>query len=103
MRIKQGDNVKVMSGKDAGKTGKITQVLPEDDKVVVEGANILVKHLRPRKQGEKGQRIEFNAPVDASNVQVVCPKCNKITRIHYKVLADGRKERTCSKCKESLS
>ncbi|MFA6388734.1 MAG: 50S ribosomal protein L24 [Patescibacteria group bacterium] len=102
MKIRKGDTVKIITGKDANKTGKITQVLPADQQVVVEGLNKRVKHMRPQKQGQKGQRLEFNAPVHISNVQVVCSKCNKITRVGFKVLADGRKERQCNKCKETL-
>lgn len=102
IKIKKGDMVKVMAGKDSGKTGKVVQVLPEDAKVVVEGLNILKKHVKPTKRNEKGQILEFSAPVDSSNVQIVCPKCNKITRVGFKVLTDGKKQRICRKCKEVL-
>lgn len=94
--------VKVMAGKDSGKSGKVTQVLPADAKVVVEGLNILKKHVKPTRTGEKGQILEFSAPVDISNVQVVCPKCNKVTRVGFKVLTDGKKERICRKCNEAI-
>ena len=94
--------VKVTIGKDSGKTGKVTQVLPEEAKVVVEGLNILKKHIKPTKQGEKGQILEFSRPIDASNVQIVCSKCNKLTRVGFKVLADGKKQRICRKCNEVL-
>lgn len=102
MKIKQGDNVKIMKGKDAGKTGKVVQVLPQEAKVVVEGLNIIVKHLRPQRAQEKGQRLEFSAPVAAANVQLVCPKCNTVTRVGYTVLADGKKQRQCRKCKAAI-
>ena len=102
MNIKKGDNVKVMAGKDAGKTGKVVQILPEDQHLVVEGLNTMVKHMRSQKRGEKGQRLEFSAPLDASNVQVICPKCNKVTRLGSKILEDGRKQRICRKCKEAI-
>lgn len=105
--------VKIMIGKDSGKTGKVAQVLPGDgnsnDKVVVEGLNILKKNIKPQKRGEKGQILEFSAPVQASNVQIVCSKCNKVTRVGFKLLADGlpagkagKKQRTCRKCNEVL-
>ncbi|MBF8280302.1 MAG: rplX [Candidatus Magasanikbacteria bacterium] len=71
MKIKTGDNVKVMRGKDAGKTGKVLQVFKAANKVVVEGANVMKKHLRSRKRGEKGQKIELAAPLDASNVMLL--------------------------------
>jgi large subunit ribosomal protein L24 len=102
MKIKQGDMVKVMKGKDSGKTGKVVQVLLQDHKVVVEGLHILKKHMKPTKRGEKGQRIEFSAPMQLANVQLVCSKCNKVTRVGMKVLTDGKKQRICSKCKEVL-
>jgi large subunit ribosomal protein L24 len=106
MNIKKNDNVKVLTGKDRGKSGKILQVLPDTRKVSVEGLNLLIKHLRPSKRGEKGQRIEFPAFVNASNVAVVCPKCGKTTRISYKIVKseDGKskKYRVCKKCGESI-
>lgn len=101
-KIKKGDNIKVMSGKDKGKTGKVAQILPELNKVVVEGVNKMKKHLRPSRQREKGQRVEFDAPMSVCNVQLVCPKCAKITRVGFKILADKKKARVCRKCKEIL-
>lgn len=102
MKIKKGDAVKIMKGKDAGKTGKVVQILPDDTKVVVEGLNVIMKHMKSQRRGEKGQRLEFSAPIAAANVQVVCPKCNKVTRVAYKLLNDGKKQRVCAKCKEAL-
>lgn len=91
-----------MKGKDAGKTGKVVQILPDDNKVVVEGLNVIMKHMKSQRRGEKGQRLEFSAPVAAANVQVVCSKCNKVTRVAYKLLNDAKKQRVCAKCKEAL-
>lgn len=102
MKIKQGDMVKVMKGKDAGKSGKIVQVLPETNKVVVEGLGILKKHMKPTKRGEKGQIIEFSAPMAVANVQIVCSKCNKVTRVGFQLLNDGKKQRICRKCQQAL-
>lgn len=105
MRIKKGDNVKVTKGKDRGKTGKVIQAFPDGRKVVVEGVNVMVKHLKVRKQGEKGQKIEFSGPISSANVLLVCPKCAKPTRIGTKMLDDGgtkRKVRACKKCKEVI-
>ncbi len=105
MKIKKGDNVKVMTGKDKGKTGKVIQVFPALNKIVVEGVNIAVKHIRTRKQGEKGQKVEFASPLSAANVMVVCPKCAKPSRLGTKELVtDGkkRKVRVCRKCKETV-
>jgi large subunit ribosomal protein L24 len=101
MNLKKGDLVKILSGKDKGKTGKILEVMPRERKVVVEGLNISVRHSRPRKQGEKGQRLELPKPLDASKVMFVCPKCNQPTRLNIKHLETGR-ARICKKCKESL-
>ena len=102
MKIKQGDMVKVMKGKDAGKSGKVVQILPEERKVVVEGLGILKKHMKPTKRGEKGQIIEFSAPMAIANVRMVCSKCNKVTRIGFQVLTDGKKQRICRKCQQAI-
>ena len=106
-KIKSGDRVKVIAGKDRGKKGKVLQVFALRNRVSVEGVNLAIKHLRPKRQGEKGQKIEFPAPMNASNLQLLCPKCNKPTRVKYKLLAkvgDKRqnKVRVCSKCKELI-
>jgi large subunit ribosomal protein L24 len=105
MTIKKNDRVKILSGKDKGKIGKILQVFPDGNRVSVEGLNLLVKHLRPRRQGEKGQRIEFPAPLDLSKVMMVCPKCDKPTRVAMRLPekgAVGKKVRICKKCKQVI-
>ncbi len=105
MRIKKGDSVKMTKGKDRGKTGKVIQVFPELDKIVVEGMNVMSKHMKTRRTGEKGQKLEFSGPVNAANVLLICPKCAKPTRVGAKVLVDGsskRKVRACKKCKEVI-
>ncbi len=106
MNIKKNDKVKILAGKDRGKSGNILQVMPGAGRVSVEGLNLLIKHLRPTKRGEKGQRIEFPAFINASNVAVVCPKCGKTTRVAYKItkMEDGtsKKYRVCKKCQESI-
>lgn len=102
IRFRAGDTVKVMTGKSKGKTGKITQVIPSMQRVVIEGVNKMVKHLRSPKAGQPGQRIEFDAPVPVSNVQLVCPKCSKVTRIGHQMTKDGKKIRICSKCEEAI-
>lgn len=95
MKIKTGDKVKVLSGKDSGKTGKVIQVLTNKSTsrvfVVVEGVNILKKHLRAGKQGEKGQIIELPAPMDISNVMFIDNKSKKPTRVGYKIEGDEKK------------
>ncbi len=102
MKIKTGDKIKIISGKDKGKTGKVLQVFPAKNLISVEGRNLLIKHLRPRREGEKGQRVEFPAPFNASNAMLVCPKCGKETRVGYKINQDNNKKkvksRVCKKC-----
>lgn len=102
MFIKQNDKVKILAGKDKGKTGKVLQIFPEKGRVSVEGLNLLIKHLRPNRQGEKGQRVEFPAPLDASNLMLVCPKCNKPARVGYNLNEKGKKFRYCKKCDQAI-
>lgn len=102
MKLKKGDNVKVLRGKERGKTGKIVQIFPKEGAVVVEGLNKMAKHAKSRKQGEKGQKIEFFAPISAANLALVCPKCSKSARVGWQVMEDGKKVRMCKKCKASI-
>jgi len=102
MKIKVNDHVIIRSGKDKNKKGKVMQALPVYNKVVVEGINKMYKHLRSQKRGEQGQKIEFFAPIHISNVALLCPKCNKKTRIGYKTLESKEKKRVCVKCKEII-
>jgi large subunit ribosomal protein L24 len=109
MKIKKGDKVKILAGKDKGKEGKVMQVFVEKNKASIEGMNLSIKHLRPRRQGEKGQRIEFPAPLDMSNLLLICPKCGKATRIGFKVTEEivgdkkvAKKERICKKCEKNI-
>jgi large subunit ribosomal protein L24 len=101
MKIKKNDTVKIMTGKDKGKTGKVSQIFGDLNKVVVEKLNKRFKNLRPKREGEKGQRIEFDAPINISNVMLVCKKCGKTTRVGYKASGD-KKYRFCKKCNEVI-
>jgi large subunit ribosomal protein L24 len=101
MKIKKGDMVKMKAGKDSGKTGKVLQSFPGEGKIIVEGLNIVKKHSKPRKQGEKGQRIEVPRRVEVSNAILVCPKCAKNSRIGYKIV-NGLKQRICKKCQGEI-
>ncbi|MDD4476712.1 MAG: 50S ribosomal protein L24 [Patescibacteria group bacterium] len=101
MKIKANDKVKILRGKDKGKTGKVIQIFSSENKIVVEGINIMKKHMRARKQGEKGQVIELSAPMDASKAMVICQKCGRAVRINRKLEA-GKKKRVCNKCKEFI-
>lgn len=100
-KIKVGDNVRVLSGKDKGKTGKVIQSFPGVKKIVVEGVNIIKKHLKARRQGDKGQKLELSAPMAISKVALLCPHCEKGVRVGFKV--DGEsKSRVCKKCNNAL-
>jgi large subunit ribosomal protein L24 len=101
MKIRSGDKIKMLSGKDKGKVGKVLQVLVKENRAVIEGLNLMIKHQKARKSGEKGQRIQFPGAVQVSRLALVCPKCGQTARISYKVL-DGNKARVCSKCKETI-
>lgn len=102
MKIKKGDKIKVLSGKDKSKTGKVLQVFPKNNKISIEGINLMVKHLRPKREREHGQKIQFPAPFNISNVMLICPKCGRPVRVGYKVLENKKKVRVCRKCKETF-
>ena len=101
MNIKKGDNVVVLSGKDKGKKGKVLGTVPSERKVVVEGCNMVTCHIRPRKQGEEGGIMKREAAIYASKVQVVCPKCDKGTRVAMEFKGD-KKVRVCKHCGAEL-
>jgi len=97
--IRKNDNVMVVAGKDRGKRGRVLQVHPDKNRVVVEGVNFIKKHTRPNPQANiKGGIVEREAALHASNVQIVCPECGAPTRIGRQLLGDGRKVRVCRKC-----
>ena len=101
MRIKKGDNVQVLSGNDKGKTGEVLEIIPKSRKIIVKGVNIRKKHIKPRKQGEEGGIIPLECAIYSDKVNVVCPKCNKPTRIKYEMDKD-KKVRVCQKCGAKL-
>lgn len=101
LSVKKGDNVLVLTGKDAGKMGEILEVNREDGKVLVSGVNIQTKHKKARNKDDKGGIIKTEGFVDVSNVQVVCPVCKKATRIAHSEV-DGKKVRLCKKCGASV-
>ena len=97
MNIKKGDTVQVLSGNDKGKTGEVLEVIPKTSRVIVKGVNVRKRHVKPRKQGEEGGIIPVECSIHASKVNVVCPKCNKPTRVAIK--KEGKEKiRTCKKC-----
>ena len=101
MRIKKGDTVQVLSGNDKGKTGEVLEVMPKTGKIIVKGVNIRKKHVKPRKQGDEGGIIPVECSIFSAKVNVVCPKCNKPTKIGYEMDKD-KKVRVCKKCGEQL-
>jgi large subunit ribosomal protein L24 len=101
--IKRGDHVRVMTGRDRGKTGRVLAVNPSSRTVMVEHAGMIKRHTRPNpSQNVKGGIVEREAAMPISNVQLLCPACNKGTRIGHKVLPDGSKERVCRRCGNTL-
>lgn len=101
MKIHISDTVLVTAGKYRGKTGKVLRLSKKDATVVVEKMNIRTRHIKKR-PGQPGQKIHYEAPLDASNVAVICPHCKKNTRVGYVILKTGRKQRVCKKCSQSL-
>lgn len=102
MKIKTGDHVQVIAGKNKGESGEVIQVFPGKGRVVVDGVNVMVKHLKTRQAGQKGQRVEFYGPIDASNVKLICPKTKKVGRVGYTILEDGTKKRVHKVSKEVI-
>ncbi len=101
MKIKKGDQVLIISGKDKGKKGNVLRVFPEEGKIVVENVNILKKHTKPRKSGEKGQILQFPGKIFVSKVKIICSKCGSAARAGYKIL-ENKKYRICKKCKQEI-
>lgn len=102
MKVKKGDNVTIISGKDRGKSGKVLNIFPKNYKALIEGLNLRKKHVKPKKQGEKGQKIEVAYPLNISNIMVVCKSCGKRIRVGHKILEDKSKIRVCKKCGEEI-
>ncbi len=102
MRIKKGDLVEVISGKDKGKRGKVLTVIPDKDRVIIEGINIVHRHRRPSQDMPQGGIIENEAPIHISNAQLVCPRCDEKTRFGVRVLDSDDKVRICKKCDEII-
>jgi large subunit ribosomal protein L24 len=101
MKVITNDTVVVLSGRDKGKRGKVISAQPKAGKVLVEGVNVAKRHKKPRRQGEEGGIIKIETPIYVSKVMVVCPKCDKPTRVAHKI-ADGKKARVCKKCGAEL-
>jgi large subunit ribosomal protein L24 len=102
MKIKRDDNVLVIAGKDRGKTGKVRLVYTANDRLLVDGVNMAKKHSRARGRVRQAGIIEREAPIHASNVMLLCNKCNKPSRLGHKILADGKRVRVCKSCGEVI-
>ncbi len=102
MQIRKNDSVMVIAGKERGKTGKVLRVLKEKDGVIIERLNIVKRHTKPRGPQQTGGIIEKEAAIHASNIMILCEKCNAPARIGHKILGDGKKIRICRNCSEAL-
>lgn len=102
MKLKKDDTVQVIMGKDRGKKGRVLQVFPKAERLLVEGVNYRKVHRRPTRDNPKGGIVQMEGPLSSSNVMLVCPRCGKPTRIGASFLADGTKQRICKKCREIL-
>ena len=98
IHVKKGDEVIVINGKNRGKKGKVMQVAPAEGKVIVEGVNVVTKHVEPQKMGEQGGLVKAESALYASKVQLVCPKCGAATRVGHAFDKDNKKVRVCKKC-----
>lgn len=101
MKIKKEDQVVIISGKHRGKKGKVIRTLPQEDKVAVEGVNLVKKSIRSKRSGEKGQIVEMPSPLHVSNVKLICPNCDKATKIGFKI-TESKKQRFCKKCNKEI-
>ncbi|WP_031517195.1 50S ribosomal protein L24 [Desulfofalx alkaliphila] len=102
VHVRKGDTVVVITGKSAGKKGKVLEVHPKTGRVVVDGVNIVKRHSRPTRTMPQGGIMEKPAPIHSSNVMPFCPKCDRPVRVGKKILSDGKKERVCKKCGKVL-
>jgi large subunit ribosomal protein L24 len=102
VQIRKNDSVMVISGREKGKTGKVLRVLPEKDSVVIERVNLVKRHSRPRGPQQPGGIVEKEASIPASNIMMMCDKCNAPVRVGHKTLGDGEKIRICRRCGEAL-
>jgi large subunit ribosomal protein L24 len=98
LKIRKGDRVRVLTGKDRGKEGEVMRALPREGKVIVDGVNVARKSQRPTRTTQQGGIIDKDMPIQVSNVALVCPACGKPTRVGYKIDASGDKVRVCKKC-----
>lgn len=107
MKIQKNDTVRVIAGKDKGKTGKVVRAYPAEARIVVEGVNIVTKHARAGKSGEKGQKVFFPKAISVAKVMLMCPHCSQATRVGVRILSEQdakqARERFCKKCTQLIS
>jgi large subunit ribosomal protein L24 len=103
LKIRKGDRVRVLTGKDRGKEGEVMRALPRDRKVIVDGVNVAKKHQRPTRTTQQGGIIDKDMPIPVANVALVCPSCGKPTRVGYKFDSAGQKVRICRKCEGEIA
>jgi large subunit ribosomal protein L24 len=104
-KIRKGDTVEVIAGKDRGEQGEVIAVMPKEDRIIVSGLNKMKRHRKARQVGAQqipAQIVDFDAPMHISNVMLVCPNCKEVTRVGFRVLEDGKKFRVCKKCNEVI-
>ena len=102
MKIRKNDTVVIIAGKDKGKKGKVRHAWPDEERVIIEGANMIKRHSRARKAARQAGIIELEAPIRVSNVMLVCGKCGKPPRVSFRFLDDGKKVRICNSCREVI-
>ncbi|MCD4669021.1 MAG: 50S ribosomal protein L24 [Actinomycetia bacterium] len=102
LKVKKNDKVKIVKGKDRGKSGKVLRINRQDGKVFVEGANIVSKHTRQQDQSKPGGIIKKEGPINIANVRVICPNCSKPARVGFDISGSGEKARVCKKCNQQI-
>ena len=100
MKVRKGDTVLVISGRDRGKKGKVLRAMPENTRVIVEGVNMIKRHLKARPPARQAGVVEREAPIHISDVMLLCPKCSKPARVGFRFLEDGKEVRACRACDE---
>jgi len=102
LKIKKGDTVQVIKGKDRGKKGKVLRISPDENRTIVEGLNLIKKHRRKTREDQQGGIVSIEAPINISNLMLLCKNCNRAVRVGFTLLKDGTKSRFCKSCKEAI-
>jgi large subunit ribosomal protein L24 len=102
MRVRKGDTVLVIAGKEKGRKGRVERLIPSKNRVVVEGLNMVIRHMRPRPDVRQAGRVQKESPIHLSNVMLICNKCEEPSRVRVSFLEDRRKVRVCLRCRETI-